>query len=861
MHWLIDIKRPALYFSLASLAVIAAALGLFYYVLAGSPEQKVLGVQVSADANSLFGSNVRLVKTADSPKVYALIGKQKYPIRNEEVFYSYNFSFAKVQLIGKKELDGYALVHLAKEQDTGRIYYLSYDKNLKKYHATPEAFAAYSANAWSNVIELSQKDLSYWTSARLLKAVNDTKVYFVDGNRKAWVPNESEFHSAGFSWGEILTVFSQDLATYQNMDFNANLVSGTQPTQITTDTPAVSTTGAGQLIVTLSSNSPAASLFPFRTVRNIAAVFKLQAVRDSVVITGITLTKRGVSAASALDLISIEDENGVAYSSVTRPNGEGKTTIHFTNKTFVIPRDIEKRLVVKINVAAQAKHNDTVSLGIASAADIVVNAAVSGIFPVFGAEHKLVDTQNFIGAVSLVSRELGASARPLNIGTKKETITEFIVSETSGNEDVMLTSLTLANEGTARDDDVDYVYLYQDGKAVATNKYMLNHTITFNLEKNPVIIKKKNSVTLQVRADIARDEDATLKLVISESRDAQFIGRTQQFGIAPSAVEGFPVGYGSSADANKVVFRLEGIGLLAASLDSDEEEIYRGTSNAVFGVFELRNISQETLLQRIQVQLKKVAGAPEIESDLILYDATNKKEIVRFDHTRLASDAIAGVNVGGYAVSAGKTLTLKFLADVPEHSAYLNAYRVIIKELAYNIGTTNATYGIKNEVLGQTMRVLAPAVSITAGTLKNSGTETAGKEKVEFANFYFKASTDERILITAITASLASSSDEMTYTDGFSNLALYAGSSRVSGVIVQLTSRTYTFTDLKVSVSAGKTYRLQLKADTELDTVGAKIQLKLDKLTARGYDSKAPALVTGEGTLSSAVTLQSPKEN
>ena len=432
------------------------------------------------------------------------------------------------------------------------------------------------------------------------------------------------------------------------------------------------------------------------------------------------------------------------------------------------------------------------------------------------------------------------------------------MSETSGNEDVALTRLTFANEGTARDDDVDYIYLYKDGTVVATNKYMLNHAVTFDLQKNPVVIKKKNSVTLQVKVDTARDEDATLKFVIAESGDVQLIGRAQQFGIAPSAAEGFPVGYGSGADANKVVFRLEGVGLLAVSLDSDEEEIYRETSNAVFGVFELRNISQETLLQRMQAQLKKVAGAPEIESDLILYDATNKKEIVRFDKTWLTGDTTAGVNVGGYSVAAGKTLTLKFLADVPKNSAYLNAYRVIVKQLDYSIGTASATYNTKNEVVGQTMHVLAPAVAITAGTLKNGGTEAVGKEKVELANFSFKASADERILITEITASLASSSDEMTYTDGFSNLALYAGNSRVSGTIVQPTSRTYTFTGLKVSVSASSTYSLQLKADTELDTAGANIQLKLDKLTAQGYTSKAPVLVTGEGALSSAVVLHAP---
>ncbi|PIR94907.1 hypothetical protein COT95_01615, partial [Candidatus Falkowbacteria bacterium CG10_big_fil_rev_8_21_14_0_10_37_6] len=217
-------KSAIKFFLSASAAALLISIGIFYYVQAGAPEKNVLGENISGDANSLFGANVKLLKTANDAKVYAVVANQKYLIRNEEVFYSYDFNFANVSTVSTAEINKYPFANLVKEAGTGRIYYLSYDKNLKKYHPSPEAFNAYPGNNWGNIIEVSQKDLSFWQDANLLKAVNDNKVYYVVGGKKAWVKTENEFKNSGFDWQKILTVFSGDLDTYANIDFSVNLV-------------------------------------------------------------------------------------------------------------------------------------------------------------------------------------------------------------------------------------------------------------------------------------------------------------------------------------------------------------------------------------------------------------------------------------------------------------------------------------------------------------------------------------------------------------------------------------------------------------------------------------------------------------
>jgi len=845
------------FFTVASVAVLLVAIGIFYYLQAHLSQPQVLGETVTADANSLFGAGISLIKATGDNKVYAVVANQKYPIRNEEVFTAYDFSFQNVKTVSATEIEKYPLANLVKELETGRIYYLSYGKNLKKYHPSPAAFNVYPGNRWGNVITVSQKDLSFWQEANLLKAVNDNKVYYVKGDKKAWIKTENEFINVGFDWRQILTVFAADLNTYTDIDFSVELLKPINPVNENENVSQPQVSG-GQVVVTLDGMSPAAKVLPVTTANNIASVFKLQAVGQNIIINSITLTRTGVSNNDAINFISLEDENGVIYATLDRMDNNRPTEIRFDERKFIIPKSTEKKLIVKVNIAASAQHNGTFAIGIDKIGDINASGEVSGIFPIFGSDHKIVAIQDFLGVVNVVSNEVNSELRYINIGMKQDTVAKFTLTETSGNEDVAVYKISLYNEGTAGDDDLDYIYLYEGSKLIAATGTMINGIVTFNLSAQPLVIKQNGSVDLDVKVDVAKGEGHTLKFVINQPSDILLKGLAQKFELVCQSHDGFPLGEGSGSNYNLVSFKQDGIGFFAKKLDEDEREVYRDTVDVSFGEFELRNISEDIFLQRIRIQVEKFNNAPDLTADLKLVNVTNPKDpktIMTIDKNRLTGGTIADVNLGNFPITASQTVNINILSNVPDTAQFNNSYRVVVRQLTYKIGSDNTEYAYNSTILGPVMRVFAPQLAITPADLKNQGVGQAGETKVELASFKLLASVDERVTIKSITVSLLNSSDDVSYTAGFANLALYVGGYRKSNLIEQPNSNTYTFNNLNISVSAGRSLDIMVKADTAIITDSKNIIFKIDDVIAQGYSSRAPVLIEGEGTASRPVIL------
>lgn len=839
-------KKFSLFFLLSSATMVIIAVSVFgyYYDALNNKDQsenKVLGVktQNSSELN-LFRGGIRLVKTVNNPTVYAVVGNQKHLLRNEEAFYSYDYNFRDVEIVSQSELDKYKLVRLVKEKDTGRVYYLNYSQNLKKYHLSPQAFAAYASNRWEDVVTISSKDLSFWQEATLLKTADTPNVYFIANNKKAWVPTESEFINAGFQWDKILTVAKTDLDAYTAIDYSIDLVRGQIPS------------GPGQLIVTLDKSSPKASVLPFATAGNIVSNFKFQAVRNSVKINSITLTKGGIISENRIESIYLEDENGTRFGDIV-PVNNWQPTIRFAPTALTIPKNSQRILRVKVNFASGSEVNYTVNFGIQQESDIEADADVSGIFPLVGETHKLVAIQGLAGQVSAASIKVNDIVRQVNIGTKKETVAKFQISETSGNEKVAITKIIFTNEGSARSDDIDNIALYEDKKLAAKERDIINGQVVFDLTKKNIVIDKNDSVDLAVKVDILQGENSTLKFIIADSSDIQVQGLTQEFNLVVSSPESFPVGRGSSDSYNKISFKREGIGFFAYKLKEKDREIYRDQSDVTLAKFELRNINSDIYLQRMKLQVEKFNNAPDLDSELILKDATGKETITNVDKIKVDGGVVADFSLKNYKVSGGKTIKLEIISDVPEHTQSNNAYRIFIKEISYKIGTGNKEYVEAVDAYGQLMLVYVPEITLSQGVLGNDGTAEAGDEKVELARFTAQASADEKIKITEITLSLTQ--DDVSYVGGFSDLVLYVGSSRKSSKIAQPSSRTYTFSDLSIKVSPNKSISLIMKADTEIIAAGKTIQFKLDVVEAQGYSSKAPAVINGEGVVSDTVNI------
>ena len=847
--WWRAMKTSILWFILLSLLAFTLAAVAFSYVFDRYlSEGKVLGVQVQNSGGlSLFSSQARLVKSAQNPTVYAIVGGFKHPIRNEEVFYSYDYNFRNVRVVSAAELQRYPLARLAKERGTGRVYFLNYGNNLKKYHLTPQAFSSYPGNRWAEVVEVSGKDLSFWEDAALLKEASSAKIYYLRGNQKAWVPSENEFLNAGFSWGKILTVSQADLDTYQTVNFNIDLVRSSQET-VAAATPSATK----QVIVTLDASSPAASILPFATAGNLAAVFRFQALSGNVNISGLKLTKSGLLNINKITAARVEDENGAVFASNANISGN-LINVNFRSPV-VIPRALPKILRVKLSFAPGQETNHTVSLGIQAESDIQADATVSGIFPLFAATHKLIAADNLIGQVRISSQTINNTLRDVNLGSRNEAVARFTLEETSGNERAAVSSLTFTNYGTANDNDVENISLYRDRALIGAVRSLQNGKATFNLIDNNITVAKNSPVEVSLKIDILQGEGSTLKFVIDSADDIQVRGLTQGFNLVVASADNFPIGQGASDNYNKVAFRRAGVGFFASSLTDSEREIFRGQDNTIFAQFELRNAGQDIYLQRLKLQVEKFNGAPDIANDISLMEKISREVIVTVDKERTRGGVTADVNLGNHKIAANAAPIIWVVIKVPEDAQSNNSYRINIPELSYKIGLDNTTYTQAVAAMGQLMQVYAPRLTLTAGALVNSGAAIAGADAVELGGFSLAASVDEQIKITNIVMSLATSSDDVTYASGFAELALYSGN-RVSGVISQPNSRTYTFSNLNITIRAGATLGLTIKADTENITAGKRVQFKLESMQAEGYSSHAPVSVAGEGTISDAVEI------
>ncbi len=835
-------SKAIIFFSVISAAAVIFGVGVWYYISPAATESTgdILGVK--ADGLDLFSNQARLVRTAGDPTVYVLIGNKKHRLRNEEVFYSYDYDFKDVKIVGEQELDKYETANLVRDRTTGKIYFLSYNWGMKKYHPSPEAFNAYSGNRWEDVVTVSHKDLAFWPDVELIKTADDSKVYFVKDGDKAWIPSEKEFNDAGFNWNGVVTVAKKDLESYKTIEYNSNLLGGKE------------IPGLGQLIVSIDSSSPEAKIFPYATRGNILSSFKFQAVRKSVKINGLTFSKQGILPNHKIISARLEDNNGVRYGMEVPINNQ-QVVFNFS-KPITILKDSQKIINLKASFASGSDLNNTVSFGINKEDGISSDAEVGGVFPVFGSVHKLVPTQNLIGRLEVESLRVNEDLKEVNLGAKNQIIAKFRFKEKSGNEKVEISKITLTNWGSIKNNEINNVGLYKKSKKLALVKDISNSRASFNIPKGELVIKKNSSVELEVRADILKGENSTLKFVIEERGDIEAAGLSQGFNLSPESEEGFPVGRGSSDGYNKIIIKREGFGFFAVKLKDSEREIYR-EQDSILGKFELRNIESDVYLKRMKMEIEKFKSAPDFKDDIIIKNKISRKkseEIISVPASRV-SGGLGDFNLGNYKVGAGDTLSIEVAGKVPEGAAAGNAYRIFIKEITYNISGGNREYTEAFDAYGQLMLVYAPSLTLTKGELENGGTAEAGEDKIELARFKAEAGVDEKIKIISATFSLTLDSDDVTYIDGFSNLGLYKGRSKASEKIEHPNSRLINFSNLKISVSAGKNVDLIIKADSEIISTDQNIQFKLDSIEAIGYYSKAPVIIAGEGIVSGSVTV------
>jgi len=736
-----------------------------------------------------------------------------------------------------------------KTADSPIVYYLDHKRGMKKAYVSEQAYLAYG-NKWSDIKIISQKELDKWPDIHLVKTDGNAKVFYINNGKKAWIESEQQFIDLGFKWSDIVTIARADLDSYQLTSYERIKVAASTP--LSQDNGAASD-NSGLLQVSLDDSSPSTAYIPTGSRGNTVTVLKFQTRKENVRIHSLTLTRQGVTSDKIIKAVYLEDETGRMHGYKVGLSNK-QAYINFGSEPIEIASNQTKIMLVKVDLNPGSNVvNNTISLGILNSVDINTDVAISGNFPVMGAEHKLVDGNNYLGRLKVSSITLNSSIKTVNVGSQEESIASFRFSEISGNEDIVIRKIVLTNIGSSYDEDLRNIRLVDhDGDLIMKVQTPINKKVSFELPGG-YWLRKGHYANFTIKLDIVGGSGRDVKFVINSEDDIGVNSLNNGYGLIVESNKGFPIGNACGNDCNRIIIEHQPLFVTAKSLDEDKLKVYSDQYDAIIGLFELHNNVSDIRIKNITASVMTSSGAPVLDSAVYLVEADSGYEISSIDGERITNTA-AELRLSNYQIAPQDTFTFAFITHIPDTADGGDTYYVYIKDISYYIAQDNQLHTDTFKIYGQQWRVAEPSVYLFAGEFQDKDLAVAGDSKVKLGTFKIEATSEEKIKITSITISNASGYAPITYNYGFSNLALYKGNSRISDYIYQPTASSYTFNGLRLTVRAGKSIELNIKADIAAGASG-EVKVVLENVIAQGYYSGVSAVINNKGIESPAVSL------
>ncbi len=428
------------------------------------------------------------------------------------------------------------------------------DKKFKRLVLNPQVFESYGHLKWENIKTVTVAELEAFTTAELVRAIDDDKVYklFPDGDTgiKRWVESLDCFNDQGYDWDSVYIINSVDRDNY------------------TTGTCMCGTCGeGGELSLSLASDTPAGATVP----KNAQGVSFLKVnVTGSGTISQITV-KRTCAGATA------DISNLYLYENDERLTS-GRSLSSATSKATFIGLDITAPTTFEVVADLAGTAGNVDCFAIESASDVTSDATVGGSFPIQGNPMAMSGTNG--GTLTVV--DSGPTSYNVTIGEKEVEISRFKV--TTGTEGGNIYRIQLFNGGTVTNAKITNLKLKDsEGTLLATDDVISNDGyVTFVLD-DPYYIKKGGNEIFYVYADIGGAKpDRTIELYLELSTDILGIGTTYGYGMA-ATITGF-----DSTDAGEAIdVTLKGGDLTLAKSGPGAANIGTDTDDTVFLEFSM----------------------------------------------------------------------------------------------------------------------------------------------------------------------------------------------------------------------------------------------------------------------------------
>lgn len=274
----------------------------------------------------------------------------------------------------------------------------------------------------------------------------------------------------------------------------------------TTTTPTNPTVPVtGNLSVALASDNPAAStLISGQSIADLAHFTLSNGTNAEVKITTVELQRLGISADATLKNVYLFD--GATRLTDAGTVSSGKVTFNATSGVIVIPAASAKTISVKADIDT-GTNGQTVGIALSG---VTSTATLAASLPLNGNIHSIANATLAVVTVNGTTNGAGTSTDPMNDVRVWEN--QFNI----GNRNVVLSRLSLKQQGSVESKDIKNFRLLVDGVEIAkVDSLDSNGYVTFTMNKTLTTGNR----TLKVLADVVGGSGRTLQMALKSKAD------------------------------------------------------------------------------------------------------------------------------------------------------------------------------------------------------------------------------------------------------------------------------------------------------------------------------------------------------
>ena len=557
---------------------------------------------------------------------------------------------------------------LIKTADSPTVYFVSARLNAKKVILNSETFHSYNNN-WSWVQTVSQATLDSYPDITAIKTSDSSAVYQINGNTKRIITSSEVFKSFGYDWNDIFIVNNTDLDSYETSEpltessINAtsvDLSNGRAEAETTVD----------QLAITFKPVSYMNSVVLTNTWHEFAEI-KLQSLNgNSAIINGLTLTYTGFNGGKQdIDHIYLTDGQDRPLKYVVNVHSQIITFSLYQNP-ILVPAYESK--VIKVH--GMAKRPETLlGFSINSKEAIETAANIAGTFPINGTKYRVIDGASFIGQVEMSDNPISDSIRKILVNSTNQSILSFNLTETSGEHDSVIKSITLTKSGKLADRHITNIDLVSDtGTVLATAESARNNKVLINL-KRPYTLKAGETTTFLVRADFIGGIDKSAKFTLDSNLDIFIESAEHGYRILP--ISEVTIGKGNNSAYGKVEI-IDTDANIYINNNLSDRDFPAGTDEAVIGNFTIKANGSNFDLNGFDIRILSENGR-----------ALNANVLFKHGNTILNSYPARDLNNNFHSISFehdveirnGKKYTFEIIGDISDKTTNLDSYKVELK--------------------------------------------------------------------------------------------------------------------------------------------------------------------------------------